>query len=221
LHDDSEEPSTAFSSISPTEEQSPVPDTPKAMDGSSSHDVEPQETPAEEPIPAAGEQTNSEVTKTTLPSDLIPETQPASSEPVSAPASTSPAANPPAPKVAPKSWAALLRDENASNTSSTGSSNQLPVSRVVGISVPAVQPGDSTIANAQETIRLLNNRIPRDGVPHITPRGLINLGNMCFANTILQVLLFSQPFWRLFEELGRLQVGPLRTRNGCPLLDAT
>ncbi|KAK7455261.1 hypothetical protein VKT23_011133 [Stygiomarasmius scandens] len=37
----------------------------------------------------------------------------------------------------------------------------------------------------------------------IRPRGLINTGNMCFANSVLQVLLYCPPFFRLFFELGK------------------
>jgi len=41
----------------------------------------------------------------------------------------------------------------------------------------------------------------------ITPRGLINTGNMCFANSVLQVLVYCPPFEKLFWELGRLGFG--------------
>ncbi|KAJ3570230.1 hypothetical protein NP233_g4540 [Leucocoprinus birnbaumii] len=40
----------------------------------------------------------------------------------------------------------------------------------------------------------------------IRTRGLINSGNMCFANAVLQVLVYCSPFQRLFIELGKLLI---------------
>ncbi|KAG6371019.1 hypothetical protein JVT61DRAFT_10741 [Boletus reticuloceps] len=42
----------------------------------------------------------------------------------------------------------------------------------------------------------------------IRPRGLVNTGNMCLANAVLQVLIYCPPFWRLFHELGRFLDAP-------------
>ncbi|KAK4689408.1 ubiquitin carboxyl-terminal hydrolase 10, partial [Tremellales sp. Uapishka_1] len=49
-------------------------------------------------------------------------------------------------------------------------------------------------------------------------RGLINTGNMCFANTILQVLVYCSPFTDLFEELGKRLKADLARRT--PLVEA-
>ncbi len=50
------------------------------------------------------------------------------------------------------------------------------------------------------------------------PRGLINTGNMCFANSILQVLAYCVPFSGLFEELGKRVNADLGRRT--PLIEA-
>jgi len=63
-------------------------------------------------------------------------------------------------------------------------------------------------------------------LPHLRPRGLVNIKNMCFANAVLQLLVNSPPFWNLFRELGYLKkqrvAGVSETGGGAtPLVDAT
>jgi ubiquitin carboxyl-terminal hydrolase 10 len=41
----------------------------------------------------------------------------------------------------------------------------------------------------------------------IRPRGLINSGNMCFANSVLQIMVYCPPFHQLFAEWGKVFVG--------------
>ena len=43
-------------------------------------------------------------------------------------------------------------------------------------------------------------------VADIRPRGLINVGNMRWANSVLLVLAYSSPFYRLFHTLGKAGV---------------
>ncbi|EJD53217.1 cysteine proteinase [Auricularia subglabra TFB-10046 SS5] len=156
-------------------------------------------------------------------------------EPAAAPA---PAPAPvPAPAKPPvkKSWADLLR--------SGDKSGKLPTSSVVGVSVPADTPRSASVSPAkrqatQAILQLLSAPPPAQGAqPPIRPRGLINGGNLCFANAILQALVYCTPFHRLFVELGRLSAaaaaapatqsklrGAVGARLGAtptPLVDAT
>ncbi|EPQ57809.1 cysteine proteinase [Gloeophyllum trabeum ATCC 11539] len=161
----------------------------------------------------------------------------------SASASSTPAPAPQA-KAAPKSWASLLRPEGAA------SSSKLPRSSVVGISIPASSlsspSGGSTsgsgipgvaIPHKAELLSLLSSgpgNSANGGPMRIRPRGLVNQGNMCFANAVLQVLVYCPPFHRLFTELGKYLPlpAPLPALNGSvppaesadagtPLVDAT
>lgn len=54
--------------------------------------------------------------------------------------------------------------------------------------------------------------------PLTHPRGLVNMGNMCFANVVMQALLHTPPFYKLFEMIGHTLPGDLGRRA---LVDAT
>ena len=77
-----------------------------------------------------------------------------------------------------------------------------------GSSIPASRPTDSA------------------KLPPLRARGLVNTGNICFVNAVLQLLINLPPFWNLFRELGDQmgQRGPGVPETGggaTPLLDAT
>ncbi|KAF5368763.1 hypothetical protein D9615_010401 [Tricholomella constricta] len=128
----------------------------------------------------------------------------------------------PTPTLPKKSWASLL--QSSAPSSSSQGRPRLPTSSVVGISVPAssltasqAHPGQSQFAHPAlalphakrtELLALLTSP-PATSVdaPLIRPRGLVNAGNMCFANSVLQVLVYCPPFHRLFTELARFGFG--------------
>jgi hypothetical protein len=62
-------------------------------------------------------------------------------------------------------------------------------------------------------------------LPRPRARGLVNTGNMCFANVVLQLLVNSPPPWNLFRELadlnGQRGAGFPQTGGATPLVDAT
>ena len=63
-------------------------------------------------------------------------------------------------------------------------------------------------------------------LPRLRARGLVNTGNIGFANAVLQLLVNCPPFWNLFRELGDLKtqrgLGVPETGGGAtPLVDAT
>ncbi|KAF8494143.1 hypothetical protein F5888DRAFT_1926325 [Russula emetica] len=76
----------------------------------------------------------------------------------------------------------------------------------IGSSVPASRPtGSATL-------------------PRLRARGLVNNRHTCFANSVLQLLVNSPPFWNLFRELGDLKgqrgAGVPETGGATPLVDA-
>lgn len=124
-------------------------------------------------------------------------------------------AEPASPKVAPpystpvkKSWASLLRDNGA--VTLTPKNNFLPTSTVVGFSIPAnsaVTAIQNTSTDPKKQTSLLSlltlGADVSEPIGPIHPRGLVNTGNICFANVVLQVLVYCTPFHCLFSSLGR------------------
>ena len=108
-----------------------------------------------------------------------------------------------------KSWASLLKKDDSTPTGK----NSLPTSRVVGYSIPGGLVDNSpvtpiTTTKKQELAALLTAGPSGPGqAPKIHPRGLVNSGNMCFANAVLQVLVYCPPFYRLFTELAKYLPG--------------
>ena len=115
----------------------------------------------------------------------------------------------------------------------SASHSLLPPSSVVGLSIPVSPPPSHVPPSPNaDSLSLLNNIIPPGPTGSATPPrlralGLVNTGNMCFANTVLQLLVHSPPFWNLLRELGDLkgqrEVGDQELGNGgvAPLVGAT
>jgi hypothetical protein len=107
---------------------------------------------------------------------------------------------PPIPTSLPN---APSESHDAGVASVSNSSHLPPLS--IGSSTPASRPtGGATLAR-------------------LRPRGLVNIGNICFANAVLQLLVNLPPFWNLFRELDHVkaQRGAPETGVATPLVDAT
>ena len=97
---------------------------------------------------------------------------------------------------------------NAGVTSARVSNSSYFPPPSIGSSIPASRPTASAT------------------LPRLRARGLVNTGNICFVDAVLQLLVNLPPFWKLFRELGDQmgQRGPGVPETGggaTPLLDAT
>lgn len=54
----------------------------------------------------------------------------------------------------------------------------------------------------------------------LNPRGLTNTGNICYMNSILQVLIYCEPFNKLLKMIETKSVGTLGETSTTPLIDA-
>lgn len=136
------------------------------------------------------------------------------------PPSSSPAIQPSPQPSQPqrKSWASLLRAPGSEKDSVNG----LPMSSIQGFSIQAtsLQETKPKPTQSQSLVNLLTSPTALSGrLPNIRARGLINLGNMCFANTVLQILTYCPPFHKLFIELQRHH--NTKESVSTPLINAT
>ncbi|GAA5898007.1 uncharacterized protein JCM6883_000890 [Sporobolomyces salmoneus] len=128
---------------------------------------------------------------TTTSTPLIPAPSVPSPAPVPAPVVETP---PPAPKpaapVKPKSWADLVRPPPGSIP--PPSSLVQPIS---GSLLPVAPPPTTTapVSSLLTGLSAPPSHVHKPAPP--VPRGLINNGNLCFANAILQVLVYCGAFW--------------------------
>ncbi|KAL9597769.1 MAG: hypothetical protein Q9179_004141, partial [Wetmoreana sp. 5 TL-2023] len=113
-------------------------------------------------------------------------------------------------KSAPKSWADLVRTK-PSNVTTRAKATNTGLQRVNGF-----QPTRPT--SLVEVLRNYHSSFDNNRVVFIEPRGLVNTGNMCYMNSVLQILIFCVPFYDLLERLGRGAAHSFKSET--PLVDA-
>ncbi|CCJ30186.1 unnamed protein product [Pneumocystis jirovecii] len=99
----------------------------------------------------------------------------------------------PQSRTAPRSWSDLLKGHGSSYAA------VLPSKSVSPIASDTVVNG---LNQALDAIKLS----PEKKHYVLQPRGLINTGNVCFMNVILQVLAFCPPFYNLLDEISKKMV---------------
>ncbi|KAF7186610.1 putative ubiquitin carboxyl-terminal hydrolase 3 [Pseudocercospora fuligena] len=114
---------------------------------------------------------------------------------------------PPKPAPAPKSWADLVK---------RNTKTQAPAAKVNGevITNGFQLPKTASLAEALKQYRVQGG----GALNFLEPRGLVNTGNMCYMNSILQVLVFCVPFYNFLDQVRQRTVHSMKSDT--PLVDA-
>ena len=167
--------------------------------------------------------------RTILPDIAAPCAEPDTSAILPTPPTPAPTLPPqPVPEFTPH---VLNKPSISYDADAASASDPLPsASSVVGFSFPASFPPSRVLPLPNAELLALLDGTTAPGptgnapLPHLRARGLVNNGSMCFANAVLQLLVYSPPLWNLFRQLGDLkgQHGGGLEPGGCatPLVDA-
>ncbi|KAF9880740.1 ubiquitin carboxyl-terminal hydrolase [Colletotrichum karsti] len=135
-------------------------------------------------------------------------------------------AQPAAPvKVAPKTWSGLFSAAaaaaNKAQPNANGPTTAAPANGAIANGAGAVNGGASNFpTNANSLAAAIQDfRVGSlSKVQFIEPRGLINTGNMCYMNSVLQVLLFCGPFYDFLDQVSKKAVH--KFKSSTPVTDA-
>ena len=96
----------------------------------------------------------------------------------------------------------------------------LPTSSIIPTSSPSPIPSPNAVLDDNSSNKSLPSLLDNATLPRLRARGLINKGNMCFINAVLQLLVYCPPFWNRFKDQGWLKAH--QTGGGkTVLVDAT
>lgn len=130
----------------------------------------------------------------------------------------------PAPivRAPPTSWANLFAktpvaavvDINSNHDASKETNGAAPEGST-GVVSSGLKTNASSIAEAIRTYKVGG---AEQKTVFLEPRGLINTGNMCYMNSVLQVLMFCSPFYDFLDQTSQRVVHSFKSET--PLLDA-
>ncbi|KAJ5584161.1 uncharacterized protein N7459_003961 [Penicillium hispanicum] len=109
---------------------------------------------------------------------------------------------------APKSWAELLRSKAAAKPSGASAPTE---------SSPMIAQKSESLA---DVLSSLGEDVTQysDKIAFLEPRGLVNTGNMCYMNSVLQILVSCVPFHQFLDYVGRRAAHSFH--SDVPLIDA-
>lgn len=119
-------------------------------------------------------------------------------------------ATPPAPKAwaTPRAWTGLFGSSGAPSAPSVVGGSQNESSGF----------GKKNTESLAEALRSFNAGAKASKISFLKPRGLVNTGNMCYMNSVLQVLVFCAPFYDFLEQVSKKAAHSFK--NETPLIDA-
>ncbi|KAH7148487.1 hypothetical protein EDB81DRAFT_464222 [Dactylonectria macrodidyma] len=170
--------------------------------------------PARAEKPVNGEVVTEVASQDTAAVDVVASAEPDSSVPESTAS---------APKTAPSSWANLFAKPTAAGGASGSSTegegiNGHDADGVIGgpngSSAGFSKANASSVAEAIHAYHVGGS----DKISFLEPRGLINTGNMCYMNSVLQVLMFCVPFYDFLDQVSKRAVHSFKSET--PLIDA-
>lgn len=129
------------------------------------------------------------------------------------------------------SWASIARGQQQA-AAANGTYTNETTTTMTETTTTATAEGGSRMQTGEETKKqpALKERKPLGevvleydeggghGLDEVKPRGLINTGNLCFMNSILQVLIYCEPFYRLVQQVSERVKFNLRNTQS-PVLD--
>ncbi|KAM5352596.1 hypothetical protein ACJ41O_005318 [Fusarium nematophilum] len=186
----------------------------------------PRSSPKEAKPSRAEKPTNGDVTTETASQDVT------STDAVAKPAepesdAAEPVVSPPV-KLPPSSWANLFAKPASGSSGRAGGANGAVSSgtAVNGhgadgvIGAPNGSASGFSKANANSVAEAIQSFQVglADHLSFLEPRGLINTGNMCYMNSVLQVLMYCVPFYDFLSQISKRVVHSFKSET--PLLDA-
>ncbi|KAK3809584.1 MAG: hypothetical protein J3Q66DRAFT_72707 [Benniella sp.] len=114
----------------------------------------------------------------------------------------------------PMNWAGLFRSANAAPSPAPSQPNGSAADKAANLNKASGVNGLKFDGIAD----VLHKYKPTYASPLTQPRGLVNNGNMCFMNAILQPLLHCPPFYNLLIQIGKHVVHDFK--NPTPLVDS-
>ncbi|KAE8444773.1 hypothetical protein EG329_014233 [Mollisiaceae sp. DMI_Dod_QoI] len=117
----------------------------------------------------------------------------------------------PAPKAwtTPKLWTGLFNPAAATSTAASSES---------GLATSASGFGKANSESLADALRSFNAVSNDSKIAFIEPRGLVNTGNMCYMNSVLQVLIFCAPFYSFLDQISKRAAYSFKSET--PLIDA-